>query len=674
VAALKNRQYIHPYHIMIRLSIGLLLVLIAVPEAAWTFSSPFGTRLVRQSAVHPVKSSSSAFCPRTLATPLFAKKKTKTEADDDWEPNDADLSEFEDIDITNVDDDGIASDEIVVATEDDVVAEDEDDDDEDDDDKIDEGLDVWQEDEEEDIEEEVVGEAGADDGEWDNDGEDEETVPYLGGETDGDDEWEEEEDEEEYPLEDDPEDPNYMAQKKLVQEAIERRTQVAADKDFEPLEYMMNKMTDEEAALLDATSLQQEVEAMVETIEVDEKAIEKLDLLEEMEKAPELMDVDPWDNIGETDILGTGLSDDDLEEMDKSWKDITDVEGTEMWDKVSLKNLEADWDNLSNETLFEMDAALEEIGGSAYNCTRWLLYDLEFNVSNLILASVKHNKEAPILFQHWYPQLLTYERYEHARERNFDFNWEDVQGSDISELERYYAGFGYTEIPKKAPAETGIIGLEDLDEEELKMAAFENWHKEVYNPEWDRKDFDDDTMRDEDNVFSNFYEAPNHPDLPTYEDAQEDLEEWQEEIGDDPEDQEYRDMMGKEFKYTVNKDTEFENEFRGHLIVACGPFDEDLEIAEKITERMTKEYGKQVYVETRVLAYALEEDFVFEVWLESYDIELLHSKKRAAANAKDWSGPVECDDNQIDWLTEQVGFLISDDSRYSYRMDTDLPV
>jgi hypothetical protein len=35
---------------------------------------------------------------------------------------------------------------------------------------------------------------------------------------------------------------------------------------------------------------------------------------------------------------------------------------------------------------------------------------------------------------------------------------------------------------------------------------------------------------------------------------------------------------------------------------------------------------------------------------------------------------VECDDNQIDWLTEQVGFLISDDSRYSYRMDTDLPV
>jgi hypothetical protein len=662
---------------MIRLSIVLLLVLIAVPEAAWTFSSPFGygTRhLVRQqSTVHPVKS--IAFCPRTLATsPLFAKKKnTKDDDDDDdWEPNDADLSEFEDVDITNADDDADdgddnnSSDDSAAATKDKVVAESEDDDDDDDDD---EGLDIWEEDEEE----ESVGEAGADHEEWENGEEDEGTVPYLGGETDGDDEWEEEEDDK-YPLEDDPDDSNYMTQKKLVQETIERRTQVAADENFNPMEYMMNDMTDEEAAAFDATPLQQEVEAMAETIEVDEKAIEKLDLSQEMAKAPDLMDDDPWDNRNETDIMGTGLSDNDLEEMDQAWKDISEAEATEMWDKVSLKNLETDWNNLPDQTMEEMGAALEEIGGSAYNCSRWLLYDLEFNVSNLILASVKHQKEAPILFQHWYPQLLTYERYQHARDRNFDFNWEDVQGADISELERYYAGFGYSEIPTKAPAETGIIGLEDLDEEELKMAAFENWHKEVYNPEWDRKDFDDDTMRDEDNVFSKFYEAPNHPDLPTYEDVQEDLGEWQEEMGDDPEDKEYRDMMGKEFKYTVDNDTEFEKEFRGHLVVACGPFDEDLKIAEKITERMTKEFGKQVYVETRVLAYALEEDAVFEVWLESYDIELLHSKKRAASNAKDWSGPAECDDKQIDWLSDQVGFLISDDARYSYRMDTDLPV
>ena len=33
------------------------------------------------------------------------------------------------------------------------------------------------------------------------------------------------------------------------------------------------------------------------------------------------------------------------------------------------------------------------------------------------------------------------------------------------------------------------------------MVAFENWMNEVCNPEWDRKDFDDDRFQDENNVF-----------------------------------------------------------------------------------------------------------------------------------------------------------------------------
>merc|ERR1712100_509172 len=114
-----------------------------------------------------------------------------------------------------------------------------------------------------------------------------------------------------------------------------------------------------------------------------------------------------------------------------------------------------------------------------------------------MLSAIRHNPNAPVLFQHWYPQLVTYERYQHARDRNYDFTWDDVENADIAELERYYAGFGYSEIPRRAPSETGIISLEDLDEEEIKMAAFENWMKEVYNPEWDRKDFDDDGFQDE---------------------------------------------------------------------------------------------------------------------------------------------------------------------------------
>jgi hypothetical protein len=366
-----------------------------------------------------------------------------------------------------------------------------------------------------------------------------------------------------------------------------------------------------------------------------------------------------------------GLTDDDMVELDTTYKKVQTALKQEPWDKVMLKGL-AGYEGLSNTTLAELDECLGEIGGSAYNVTNWLLYDLDFNVSNLILAAVQHNPDAPILFQHWYPQLVTYQRYQHARDRNFDFTWNDVEKADVSELQRYYAGFGYDEIPNKAPSETGIISLEDMDEEDIKMAAFESWMTDVYNPESDRKDFDDESLRDEDNVFSEFYEDPQHPDLPTFEDSLEDVEQWQAEMGDDPAVRGYRDMMGRSFAYDVVHDEEFEREFRGHLIIACTGEDSDLEIAEKLTLRFEKEFGKQVFVETRVMALAREEDNVFEIWLESYEIDLLHSKKRATSNAKGWTGPADVDDAQIEYLTERVRFLISDDARYSYRMQMDM--
>ena len=100
--------------------------------------------------------------------------------------------------------------------------------------------------------------------------------------------------------------------------------------------------------------------------------------------------------------------------------------------------------------------------------------------------------------------------------------------------------------------------------------------------------------------------------------------------------------------------------------------DEDLEIAEKITARMGERFGKKIYVETRVMAHAREEDCVFEVWLESYEIDLLHSKKRATSNPDGWKGPAECDDKQIEHLLDEVEFLISDDARYNYRFVTDM--
>jgi len=589
---------------------------------------------------------------------LFAKKGTD---DDDWEePSEEDLAggEFEDISVEDADVEEIEDQSILVVSEadeddEDAVVEEEDEDLDDDD--VDVDLDAWDEDEDaEGITEEY-------------EVYDEETPStYMG--TEGHEEWYYSEEEEEIPLKDDPEDSDYMAQKKLVEETISRRQQVEEDKNFNAADYIMNHMTKEQADAIENWSVQQEVNRIGnKAFNIDREDLEGVDMEEAMASTPDLMDDDPYEDEGEQNILGTGINDGDLKKLDEAWKTINKVTRAEPWDKITHTADTFDVESLANETRDEMNAALLEIGGSAYNCTRWLIYDLNFNVSNLILAAVKHNPEAPILFQHWYPQLMTYERYQMARDRDFNFTWVDVENADMEELERYYLGFGYTEIPDKAPVETGIISFEDLDEDEIKMAAFENWMNEVYNPEWDRKDFDDDSFRDEDNVFSPFFEDPQHPDLPTFEDTQEDLEEWEEEAADEP--QAYREFMGKNFEYTNAQTEEFEREFRGHVVIACCPLDEDLEIAEKITAKMVAALGEQVFVETRVIAHAREEDAVFEVWLESYDIDLLHSKKRASSGSHGWTGPVECDDAQIEYLVEEVRFLISDDARYSYRVE-----
>jgi hypothetical protein len=498
---------------------------------------------------------------------------------------------------------------------------------------------------------------------WDEDDEDDEDDNL-------DDDWDEDEDGGDYPLEDDPDDPDYTRQKEIVEAAVAQGDQQVQDDSFDELDFVQNTMTPDQADDMDQLPFLKAVEERAKAMMITEEDVTAAgvtDLSKEVEDVSDIMD-DPYPRHeeGETNTLqdDIGVTDNDMQDLDDAYKRARETAEKEPWDKVMSKDMTG-WENLDNETFAEMEDCLDEIGGSAYNVSRWLLYDLDFNVSNLILSAVKHNRDAPILFQHWYPQLVTYKRYEHARERNFDFTWDDVENADSSELERYYAGFGYDEIPEKAPAETGIIGLEYLDEEEIKMAAFETWMTDVYNPEWDRKDFDDDTLRDEDNVFSKYYEAPQHPDLPAFEDAKSDIEEWGEDLGDDPDTDGYRDMMGQTFEYNI-KDEEADRNFRGHLVVACTGEDSDLEIAEKITLRFKEDFGKQVFVETRVMALAREEDNVYEIWLESYDIELLHSRKRAMSNAKGWSGPAEIDDAQIDYLAKRVAFLISDDSRYSY--------
>ena len=499
-----------------------------------------------------------------------------------------------------------------------------------------------------------------------------------------DDTWNEEEDGVEYELEDVPDDPHYLKQRELIDEAIEGAQEREAGRSFNPFDYIEQSMTPEMRATFDKTEFMQRVEARAKDMILTEDDLEGIDVEKELENMPS-MDEDPYPRH-ENDEMNTlleasGITDDEMIEFEKVLKETRETVAAEPWDKVKVRSAKG-FEGVSKETVAEIDEVIENLmedngDPSSFlsnNVTDFLLYELDFNVTNLLLASVKHSPDSPLIFEHWYPQLVVYERYQYVRDRDFDFHSDDVNNADVSELERYYKGMGYDEIPEKPPSETGIIGMDYLDEEEIKMAAYESWIKDVYNPEDDKIDFDEEAFRDEDNVFSPFYEKPLHPDIPTFEDAEEDIENWAKTTAVDPdveteEVRQYRNRLGELKEYTMIHDEEFQEQFRGHLIIACSGEESDLDTAEKITVRFEKEFGKAVYVETRLMALAREEDNVFEIWLESYHIDLLHSKKRATSNAVDWDGPAEFDDEQLDYLTERVRFLISDDSRYSYRSD-----
>lgn len=469
-------------------------------------------------------------------------------------------------------------------------------------------------------------------------------------------------------IEDDPNDSNYMKAKELAEQAraaVERRI---SDENFDPYKFIANEMSGEDKQTMDVSPFFRDIHD--KTVELSTEDIESVgDLQAAVSNAPDLFSDDSYPDLeaGDVDFVerATGLSHGEMQEYDQVYKQAKQVEESEHWNKVMLRANKG-FDDLSNETLSEIGDCLGIIGSSSYNCTRWLLYDLDFNISNLILAAVKHNPEAPIIFQHWYPQLVAYKRYKHAQDRNFDFTMEDVQNANIEELGRYYRGFGYSEIPQKAPGETGVISIEDMDEDDVREASFASWIKEVFNDDWDRKDFENADFQDTDNVFSDQFEIPRQPDLPESNVAWEEVQEWRESVGDDPSAKEYADSVAVNEEYTVVHDEEFEREFRGHLVIACSGIEEDLDIAEKITIRCEKEFGKKVFVETRVMTLAQEDDFCFEIWLESYDIELLHSKRRATMGTRQWKGPADIDDSHIDYLVDRVRFLISDDARYSY--------
>jgi hypothetical protein len=609
--------------------------------------------------------------------------------DDGWEPNEDDilndLEELDDMDDTANDNEGDmdglqgtdvdngGDDEDIISYSDD--EDDDDREDEDDDDydldalEEEEGEELWEEDDDEDVESDYKEDGIAEE----SDGDYEYAGAYPDFEWDPDGGLDEEFFDDaiaKVPLRDDPDNPVYNAQKNLVVATVARREKLAEDENFDPIEYMKDGITPEEVDALDKSALHREAERQAAPFMIlGPQDVENLNISKELENVSDLFDDYPHISTNVTNYLGTDVNDDDIKALDDAWKEINELVNQENWNKVDLKLEKLDYDLLDDETKGEMGKAIRYIQGASYFYPKWLLYDLDFNVTNLILASVKHNPDAPILLMHWYPQLLTYSRYQYARDRNFDFTHDDVENADLDELKRYYFGFGYDEIPHKAPAETGIIGVEEADDEEIKMAAFEAWMLDVYNPEWDLKDFDHEDIRDEDNVFSDNFEMPNHPDLPTWEDAESDRAAYDEEMGDNL-DEENRDFYAKLIDLKpAGENGGYIEDFRGHLVIASGPYDEDLDTAEKITVRMREEFGEKVYVETRVMMHVREDDFVYEVWLESYEIDLLHSRRRNYMQTAGWSGPANVDDAQLEYLVEQVRKLTSEDARMSDRVE-----
>jgi len=524
--------------------------------------------------------------------------------------------------------------------------------------------------------------------------EEEEEEEEEENEEEGDDETERVK-EELIPLKDDPDDENYSAQLKAITETIARR----------------NALDDHKAAVDESDQsefLQEQMEQFIDD-QFDnaglnpkdvEKYLKKMSLTED-EAAKAIDDQEPIaldtssseinqafiSNLGsdsdafpddDSSVYGEGINNKDLVRLQKALEDLTGTikgfqDGSLIDNKQAMIKPQFELDQLDRQTLDEinlcLNASATDVNGLEYNevvynesPTRWLLYDLGFNVTNLMLASCAQSPDSPLILNHWMPQLCAYSRYADVRERDFQFTWEDCESADVNELKRYFEGLGYDEIPIFSADESNVVNLEtEYEQEDMTMAAFENWMDNVYNEEGEGLYFDDEDFQPENNVFDFRYGVQDSDELTNF---KAELQDFKTEHRNET--QAWKDKYVRETNYTEVEDKGGSGLFRGHLVVACCGSDQDLELAESITGRMDEEFGKQVYVETRVYSHARQEDNLYEIWLESYDIELIHSRRGAFYNPKEWLGPADIDTKQLDAVVEKVRYMVSDDARYTY--------
>lgn len=496
------------------------------------------------------------------------------------------------------------------------------------------------------------------------------------------------------PLEDDEEDENYMAQKKAIEESSANRATINKLQLIDSSTDFFRENVDE---FLDTQLKEAGVDMKMVEEKYDEMAVSEEEVEAAISESSFQEDVNPFktliEEIGtESDSFppdkgsilesfdSTDVSNENLTKLQKALEDLVGTmdgmtDGSLVDNKQAMIRPQYEFDQLDDQTRDEIQLCLNasatdaigvEYGESIKNedPLRWLLYDLNFNVTNLMLAACKHSPNAPLLLNHWMPQLCAYSRYADVRQREFQFTSDDCANADTSELLKYYQGLGYDEIPTFSPKDTNIVEVEtEYDQEDVTMSHFENWMEEVYDEEGEDLYFDDETFQPENNVFDQNFGLQEKDEVTTF---KAEFKDFEHEYANET--QAWRDKYAKESNYTIVDDSGGQEEFRGHVVVACCGSDHDLELAEKITLRMEKEFGKKVYVETRVYNHARQEDNLYEIWIESYDIELIHSRRGAFYNAKQWLGPADIDDPQLDYIVDKVEYCISEDARYSYHL------
>jgi len=517
-----------------------------------------------------------------------------------------------------------------------------------------------------------------DDEDYDDEDDDEE---YY--EDDDEDEYDEDEyaAEEETEAEND-EDKEWIAEEQKMRQFLQDLDAATAELQNLDIDNIVANLSPEEIADIESNDVEIQSDEQIAEFTLDAKEVSKItkkeakEVLEEEDDIAEMFpDDDDW-------IYGPNatLKEKDLIEFEEVYKKFEEIQEQLETGEAEINNIDMIDDehvmmnvldehtrneilNLDEEVPLDEDGDPEE--EELHKQRKRLIYDLDFNITNVFLASFKVNADAPVILEHWMYEMRNWTRYEYVRQNDFNFTWDDVDAADTDELDRYWKGANTDGTPTPDTRENpNIIEWDEnpLTFEEENLLALESWMEEVYQDD-DDINLDDDDLMPEENPAAPEYGILNDDDLPP---ELKDAEEFEEKYA----------HMSKEWReeYVKRKDYEIVNkvdsDFRGHVVIACSPAEEDLDMSEKLTLRMEKEFGEQIFVETRVVGHAKPEDYLYEVWIESWEIELLHSKRRAVFQ-RDWDGPRDITDEYIDDLVSKVGFYISDDYRYSFLLGDD---